>query len=209
MTTRRGTRLNNAALRNAIGDLLEDDPDLSREAILRRLRSQGISVGNQRGRATAQLVQQARQAEQQLGNALQGGFRSRLSNATELLRLTFDVEASTPNIRRRVLEAADAERQSNNASHVRINYRARFTADVYLYGSKVDTISDTVTGGIVQPLERYNRDLIEARIEQQITGRITREFSGEPGSYVEGIEIVITSVDVNIESAQLRGNAAR
>ena len=180
-------------LRRAIAQILDRDPDLSGNKIRAELHVHNIAVGNERLRALIALFRQTAQ----------------IFEGVNLLGATLDVNLSESQIRRAAVEAGAVIESiaARFSTHVAVDWRATFSARIYLYGQLIERVSDVLTGRSVQAVARYNRDLIEAKIEQQIFGRITSKYGGTGETYIEGLDIEIERLDVEVLSLALRGDS--
>lgn len=193
-----------AALTYLIRQILTENPGLSTRAVVRRVRQQGFRGGNERLRDLAQIARE--RVQQELG----GQLHESVTDFTIIL----DLPSLTPDRRRRLLRSAGARTrkvsrrgpavQLGLPEFVAIDWESHYSIEFFLYGQPERIESGTLTGQIVQPLERYDRELITARIEQQIIGRITQSYTGGTESYVEGLDWRIRRLDVNIRNLELR-----
>ena len=183
-------RFSNDDLRRRIATLLDRDPDISTARVLRELRQGGISGANIRLRELTRSV--------------------RTSGFTLNLNTILDVNLNVGKERLKItLDIFSGEQTVESASHVAINWVARYEATIFFYGRVTDHVSGSLTGRIVQPIDHFSRDLIESRIENAIYGRIVSEIGPGTDSYIDGVTVTIDFLDVDIQSVEPRGRKTR
>ena len=187
-------RFSSSELRGEIGRLIARDPSLSQAAVIRQLRSSGFRGSNVRLRVLVDFERMGVQS----GGSLEGMLNVRLQGAGRERTL---VTASEIGI--------EIPAQLSQGTHIAINWRATFSAVVTLYGDVIERIRETLDGRIVQPIEHFNRDFIQARIEQQIIGRIITRIGSGSESFIEGVEVDLTNINVTIISSELRGQKGK
>ena len=209
MTTRSGRRIvNPRELLREVERLLRADPDLSVSAITGQLRASGVGARDQRIRAAVRTsrVQQLRAADSILGQALAAS--PVLTTALDILGLPGgNLVANAIGFRTQLKELGATVAAGSNletSTHVSLDWRVTYTASIYAFGEKLDTVSRIVTGRNVADLRFFDRTVIESRAAQKIVGQLAEEFERD----TEGIEVVFDKFDIALTSVQFRGGPA-
>lgn len=191
MVTQRRRRVQRASattqeLERRVTQLLHRDPDLSRTAIVKELREEGLRFGNDRIRA---IIRVARQ------DPRFGFGREAFPTARQFFTALREYGAT---ISERIENAFEG-------THVAMSWNGTCQYIVYLYGNVHARGVFTMRGRIVQPSERFQTDNVFARIEEQMVGRIIEETGlAGGGSHGAGIEVEVSGININIEQTEIR-----
>ena len=203
-------RISTDDLSREVGRLLDRDPDLSRSAITRELRGRGIAVGSERIRAVARVQRAVKQAQRDAFRQLGRGF----GGNQDILKisLTTSLESASGLSRPgQTLQAAGAVTRegtrADRATFAAIDWRVSFTVRVFFRGQFLRDYSESLTGRTIQDLRRYNRDLVEAQIQNQIQGRLYQMFESPDDSDLYSYNF--TRFDIEIVNVELRGDSTR
>ena len=181
-------RFSSAELRAEIGRAIDRDAGLSTEAIIREIRAKGLRGANVRLRTLVEFQ------------------RKNITPATRGAFLDLNIQ-TTERAKAVITELGFGEPAGRSkGTHIAITWSATYAAQIFLYGQRLETVSGTERGRIVQPLDRIDRELIEARIENMIDGRIVSQIGSGSESFIEGIEVELTTLDVQVDDAELRGS---
>lgn len=191
MTTGRRKRISTDDLSREVARLLDRDPDLSRTAITAELRASGTAVGSERIRGVVRVAR---------------GRRGGASSITSAFNAATGVRSPVQTL----LAGGATTRDGTSASKstfAAIDWRVNYEVNVYRSGQLQRRVSNTITGRTVQDLRRFNRDLIETQIKNQIQGRLYTMFESPGDSDLYDYEFL--RFDVELDKVELRGGGGR
>lgn len=186
------TRENDFQLESRIRQLLRDDVSISNRELGRRVRAEGLRVANTRLRVLANLERR-----------LLSVGDSPSSRRTELVRVVsrFTAKDIGQTFQRIV---GDLQQQASVAV---IDATIRAQVRVTFYGAIVfDGIWEQAAGKFILPNRPQTNfeALIEGGALSRIEGEIVRQFAQGTDSYVEGLDIEIRDISVNINDIDFR-----
>ncbi len=182
-------RISTDDLNREVRRLLDRDPDLSRSAITRELRGRGVAVGSERIRASVRA-----------GRITSGQVQTGLLDVVGTLRSPgLTLVAGGASLRQGT--------RAETATFAAIDWRVTYSVNVYYRGRLQSRRTDGLTGRTIQDLRRYNRDLIETQIQNQIQGRLYAMFESPDDSDLYSYDF--TQFDVEIVNVELRGDTQR
>lgn len=173
---------------------LENDPDISIRAIGRRVRDRGITVSNDRLRATVRAIR---------GGAA-GGDVALFDRGKFVSERQFTIA-----LRDAIYEHAAANDIEVNPTHMRLVWQATGTVDVYHYGDLLSRETVQANGVAVYAIADYKPELLAARAANELTRLAIHQAGDFPDTLIEGVETEVISSDIRLTDTDLRGSRNR
>lgn len=212
--------------RQAIRLAFARQPDLSQDAILRTIRSEGHRIANAAGRELIRelRIELSRQQATERGDLtlefrtrLEGSnrFNSFLYNERDLRglsreRVTDRIRQSIRNKEQFLIEPNRVTRITD-FTHVSVDYTATALVTQTIGGRIVNQTTSTTSGTIVTEIGAFTNELVAERIRQQIMGRQNIEFGLTRGlganSVIDGLQTEVGEISISIDSISPRGSA--
>lgn len=217
-------------VKRAIKEAVNSGRFTSQRAILQEIRSQGLRISNQSGRS---LIRQNRleiqRAQETIDDIIESGLdRIATRSGRHIRGDRFDIflyrESDIANLPRddveRVLRQTIRDREVftirrghgdrlSTFTHVNVSYRASATVAIYIQGRLYSRDTKSIDGQFTTTVEGFTEELLADKVRQQAGGQITDMFGRDTGlgegSVIDGLDIVVESLDVDIGSIQGRG----
>ena len=180
----------------------------SRDKVLAEVRNQGIAVSNEVGRILFKIERGLYELEDDVVDSLKINVQGRKFKVKTGVDVNRDEIATLTRRMAREINI-DIKGDPFHFTHMYYEYKATVNYTIYFYGDRVKSGFFTRTGNGVTEVQTYTRELLAARIETQLAGRIIQDFYDTDDSYIEGVDVVIRSMDFEITAAEGRGDSRK